>query len=102
MWCINDQSYKLFVLSTENGPVGVAVPVEDEPNKFVAGSGTDFVLVTWDSGFNLTKASSKILATVEAKQNGTRWNDGKVDSSGRFWGGLYQNIMYRLLVDGNN
>lgn len=76
--------------------------MEDEPNTFVAGSGIDFVLVTWDSGFNLTKASSKILATVEAKQNGTRWNDGKVDSSGRFWGGLYQNIMYRLLVDGNN
>lgn len=71
----------------ENGPVGVAVPVEDEPNKFVAGSGTDFVLVTWDSGHNVTKASTTVLTTVDKNQKGTRWNDGKVDSSGRFWGG---------------
>lgn len=71
----------------ENGPVGVAIPVEDEPNKFVAGSGTDFTLVTWDSEFNLTKASTQVFATVDKGHKGNRWNDGKVDSSGRFWGG---------------
>lgn len=71
----------------ENGPVGVAIPVYDEPDKFVAGSGTDFVLVTWDSGFSKATASASILTTVDTNRNGTRWNDGKVDSSGRFWGG---------------
>ncbi|KAL2747294.1 regucalcin-like isoform X1 [Vespula maculifrons] len=91
---VNQKLYRLDPLSgsvtstyIENGPVGVAVPVEDEPNKFVAGSGTDFVLVTWDSGLNLTKASSKVLSTVDKNRKNTRWNDGKVDSSGRFWGG---------------
>lgn len=71
----------------ENGPVGVAIPVQDEPDKFVAGSGTDFVLVTWDSGLNQAKASARVLTTVDKDRNGTRWNDGKADSSGRFWGG---------------
>ncbi|KAG7213992.1 hypothetical protein KM043_001365 [Ampulex compressa] len=45
----------------ENGPVGNVVTVDDMPDKFVAGSDTD--------------------------SSGTRWNDGKVDSTGRFWGG---------------
>nr|XP_033337549.1 uncharacterized protein LOC117226889 [Megalopta genalis] len=71
----------------ENGPVGVAVPVYDEPDKFVAGSGTDFVLVTWNSHKNVTRSISQTLAIVDTNRNGTRWNDGKVDSSGRFWGG---------------
>lgn len=77
--------------------------MEDEPNKFVAGSGTDFVLVTWDSGLNLTKASSKVLSTVDKNRKNTRWNDGKVDSSGRFWGGQYHNITLSYnLINGNN
>ncbi|KAK2589271.1 hypothetical protein KPH14_007826 [Odynerus spinipes] len=71
----------------ENGPTGVAIPVQDESDKFVAGSGTDFVLVTWDSGLNQAKAPTRVLATVDKNRNGTRWNDGKIDSSGRFWGG---------------
>lgn len=70
-----------------NGPVGVAVPVHDEPNKFVAGTGTDFALITWDSHKNVTRAISQTLTVVDTNRNGTRWNDGKVDSSGRFWGG---------------
>ena len=71
----------------ENGPVGVAVLVEGEPNKLVAGSATDFVLVTWNAKRNVTRSVTETLAVVDKDRNGTRWNDGKADSSGRFWGG---------------
>lgn len=70
-----------------NGPVGVAIPVEGEPNKFVAGCNTDFILVTWESDKNVSKSYPQTLTTVDTDRSGTRWNDGKVDSSGRFWGG---------------
>ncbi|KAI4503564.1 hypothetical protein M0802_000967 [Mischocyttarus mexicanus] len=71
----------------ENGPVGVAVPVEDDPNKFIVAAGTDFTIITWDSEVNVTKASTEVLTTVDKNHKDNRWNDGKVDSSGRFWGG---------------
>ncbi|XP_043260983.1 uncharacterized protein LOC122402343 [Colletes gigas] len=71
----------------ENGPVGVTVPVEGEPNKLVAGAGTDFILVTWNGDKNVSRAAPETLTVVDLNRNGTRWNDGKVDSSGRFWGG---------------
>ena len=71
----------------ENGPVGVAIPVEGEPNKLVAGTATDFVLVTWDANRNVTQSVVETLAVVDTDRKGTRWNDGKADSSGRFWGG---------------
>lgn len=71
----------------ENGPIGFAIPVEGEPQKFVAGCGTDFILVTWDEHKNVTKSIPKVLTIVDNDRNGTRWNDGKADSLGRFWGG---------------
>ncbi|XP_053989404.1 uncharacterized protein LOC128881955 [Hylaeus volcanicus] len=77
----------LACIYIENGPVGVAVPVEGEPNKLVCGTGTDFVLVSWDGERNVSRSSPETLAIVDTDRNGTRWNDGKVDSSGRFWGG---------------
>ncbi|CAL7942674.1 unnamed protein product [Xylocopa violacea] len=77
----------LSCIYIETGPVGVAVPVEGEPNKFVAGAGTDFILVEWDTVSNVTRSTPQTLAVVDTDRNNTRWNDGKVDSSGRFWGG---------------
>lgn len=71
----------------ENGPVGVAVPVQGELNQFVVGTGTDFVLLSWDSHQNVTRSFPETLAVVDIDRNGTRWNDGKADSLGRFWGG---------------
>ncbi|XP_034185221.2 uncharacterized protein LOC117606630 [Osmia lignaria lignaria] len=71
----------------DKGPVGVAVPVEGEPDKLVAGVATKFVLVNWDGQKNYIKSPLETLAVVDTDRNGTRWNDGKVDSSGRFWGG---------------
>ena len=77
----------LSCIFIENGPVGFAIPIRGEPNKFVAGSGTDFILATLDSHENTTESLPEILAVVDTDRNGTRWNDGKADSSGRFWGG---------------
>ena len=77
----------LACINIENGPVGVAIPVEGEPNKLVAGTATDFILVNWDATSNVTKSVVQTLAVVDTDRNGTRWNDGKADSSGRFWGG---------------
>ncbi|KZC11422.1 Regucalcin, partial [Dufourea novaeangliae] len=69
----------------ENGPVGFIVPVDGVPNKFIAGSSTDIVLVTWD-GKDISKCETKTLLTVGDRTE-TRWNDAKVDSTGRLWGG---------------
>lgn len=72
---------------TLDGPVGVAVPVDGSTNKFVAGCGTNFVLFTWDSNTTLQSCPTQVLAKVDTEKTGTRINDGKVDSCGRFWGG---------------
>lgn len=69
-----------------NGPVGVAVPVDDG-DEFLAGSGLDFVLVTWNGETNTTNPPIRTLKSVKKIDNGTRFNDGKVDSSGRMWAG---------------
>lgn len=72
-------------LIVENGPVGVIVPVENQPNKFVVGSGRDFLLVTWDGESNVADLPYEKLASVESDRTDTRFNDGKCDSAGRIW-----------------
>lgn len=71
----------------ENGPVGFAIPIDDAPGQFIAGAGRDFVRVSWNGERNTTKVPVEILVTVDQDHEGNRWNDGKVDSAGRFWGG---------------
>nr|XP_003701165.1 PREDICTED: regucalcin-like [Megachile rotundata] len=78
---------QLTCINIERGPVGFAIPVQGEPDKLVAGVATGFVLINWDGQTNITKSPPETLATVDTDRNGTRWNDGKADSSGRFWGG---------------
>ncbi|XP_072762623.1 regucalcin-like isoform X2 [Anoplolepis gracilipes] len=75
----------------EHGPVGVAVPVDDTTDKFVAGSGKDIVLVTWNGDENEDNATFKVLTSIEPSSSDTRINDGKVDSSGRLWLGTMAN-----------
>lgn len=77
----------LACIYVEKGPIGVAIPVQGENDKLIAGVATDFVLINWDGQTNFTKSPPETLTTVDTDRNGTRWNDGKVDSSGRFWGG---------------
>ncbi|CAL1679218.1 unnamed protein product [Lasius platythorax] len=75
----------------EHGPVGVVVPAEDTSDKLVAGSGKDLVLVTWDGDEDKEKVPVKVLSSIEPSSSDTRVNDGKVDSSGRFWIGTMAN-----------
>lgn len=35
----------------------------------------------------VTRINGQTLVTVKVISNGTRWNDGKADSSGRLWAG---------------
>lgn len=74
---------------TGNGPVGVAIPVLGTDDKLVAGAGLNFLSVTWDGKTNATSPKVEVLATVDQNLEGNRWNDGKVDSLGRFWGGKF-------------
>jgi len=64
--------------------------VDDTIDKFVAGSGKDVVLVTWDGNSDETEVPIKVLCSLDSAQAQTRINDGKVDSSGRFWLGKLQ------------
>lgn len=73
----------------ENGPVAVAVPVDGATNQFVVGSGRDILLVTWDGISNVTNPPMRKLASLDTDRNDTRINDGKVDSRGRLWIGLF-------------
>ncbi|OAD58557.1 Regucalcin [Eufriesea mexicana] len=49
----------------ENGPVGFVIPIEGSTNKFVAGSGLDFVLFSWNENKDLVKCTPQVLSTVE-------------------------------------
>lgn len=69
--------------------VGVAIPVAGKKNTFVAGAGVDFVEVTWDPATNNSNPGIKVLASIDSDRNGTRFNDGKIDPKGRFWGGKF-------------
>ena len=71
----------------EAGPVGFAIPVNGASGKLVAGVGTDLVLLAWDGKTNLAKCAPQTLVTLESDPLKTRWNDAKVDKSGRLWGG---------------
>ncbi|XP_070158393.1 regucalcin isoform X2 [Polyergus mexicanus] len=74
-----------------HGPVSVVVPVDDTSDKLVAGSGKDLILVTWEGDEDSKKVPFKVLTSIESSSSDTRVNDGKVDSSGRFWIGTMGN-----------
>lgn len=61
------------------------MPVDGSPDELVAGVGKDIVLITWDGEQNEKKMPTKVLCSVKEESVKTRINDGKVDSSGRFW-----------------
>ncbi|XP_050454142.1 regucalcin-like isoform X2 [Cataglyphis hispanica] len=75
----------------EHGPVGVVVPVDDTSDELAVGSGKDLILVTWEGDVDTKKVPFKVLTSIESSSSDTRVNDGKVDSSGRFWIGTMGN-----------
>ncbi|XP_011881379.1 PREDICTED: regucalcin-like isoform X2 [Vollenhovia emeryi] len=68
-----------------NGTVGVVIPVDDSNDELVAGVGKDLVLVKWNGDEDDSEPKVKMLCSLEPPQAETRINDGKVDSTGRFW-----------------
>ena len=78
--------------------LGVAVPVSGKKNTFIGGAGTDFVEIKWDPTENSTNPEIKVLATVDADRSGTRFNDGKIDPQGRFWGGNLQHLIFTFFL----
>ncbi|XP_031778273.1 regucalcin isoform X2 [Nasonia vitripennis] len=70
---------------TEDGPVGVVIPVEGTTDKLVVGCGRDVVLVTWDGENDTTSPPVKKLLSLDTDRTDTRINDGKCDPAGRFW-----------------
>ncbi|XP_072761934.1 regucalcin-like [Anoplolepis gracilipes] len=75
----------------DHGPVSVVVTVNGTTDKLVAGSGKDLILVSWDGEQNEKNVTFKVLTSIEPSSSDTRTNDGKVDSSGRFWLGTMGN-----------
>ena len=64
----------------------------------MVGSGPDILLVTWDGKSNSTNPPIRKLKTAEIFSSGTRFNDGKADSSGRFWAGNSPKIQISFLI----
>ncbi|XP_014489432.1 PREDICTED: uncharacterized protein LOC106752326 [Dinoponera quadriceps] len=67
-----------------NGTVGVVAPVEGTSEQLVAGVGQDLVMVYWNGEQTQTDVPIEKLSSVDSGIS-TRINDGKIDSSGRFW-----------------
>lgn len=59
--------------------------MDDTSDELAAGSGKDLILVTWEGDVDTKKVPFKVLTSIEPSSSDTRVNDGKVDSSGRFW-----------------
>lgn len=70
---------------SDHGPVSVVVPVVDMPDKLVVGSGKDVILVNWNGDKDQKLVSFGVVSSLQANFSNIRTNDGKVDSSGRFW-----------------
>lgn len=65
------------------------IPVEGTTDKFVAGNGTDIVLLTWDGETDVISVPTKKLASIDTDRSDTQTDDGKCDSTGRLWIGLW-------------
>jgi sugar lactone lactonase YvrE len=66
-------------------PLGFVVPVRKRPGLFVAGLGTELVLLRWDGK---TSTCDVVSTLGEAKsKHAIRFNDGKADPTGRLWAG---------------
>lgn len=68
-----------------NGTVGVVIPVDDSIDQLIAGVGKNLAVITWNGESDESEVPVEILCSLDSEEAQTRINDGKVDSSGRFW-----------------
>lgn len=80
--------FLFFLFFAEGGPVTLVVPDTFDDNKFLVGRKLDIVSIKWD-GKSSKPASLTVLASVDKDKPENRFNDGKVDSSGRLWAGEF-------------
>ncbi|XP_014300520.1 regucalcin [Microplitis demolitor] len=109
--CYNPKTKITTYAYLECGLVSVVVPVAGKKNTFIAGCGRYLVQVIWNPRTNNKNPKTTILSLVDLSVNDTRFNDGKVDPKGRFWGGTMlldskvadppnQASLYRFAYDG--
>ncbi|XP_012283418.1 regucalcin [Orussus abietinus] len=67
-------------------PVTFVIPVEGTTDEFVISTGLDVRDVFWN-GSNNSTANSSIIYSALQKPDGSRFNDAKVDRTGRLWAG---------------
>ena len=71
----------------KEGRVTLAVPVENEPAKFIISVERSLKVLEWESG---TQYKLSGLHDVEAEKEANRFNDGKCDPKGRLFAGKYE------------
>lgn len=64
------------------------IPVEGSKGQFVVGSGIKLYLIKWD-GTSDKVESVELLHQLINDSEANRINDGKCDSTGRLWFGMY-------------
>lgn len=73
--------------------IGFALPVEGQPNVFVAGLKKRIVLATWDGKSETPEIVENLLEVQrDVKIDELRINDGKADPSGRVWAGTMSKV----------
>lgn len=85
---------------SDDGWVPAVVPVRGEAQKYLISIGRTLNVMEWD-GMSERAATLKTVHTVDQDAPTINWlNDGKCDSSGRFWTGnnlYYSNKIHNSL-----
>ncbi|XP_058822839.1 regucalcin-like isoform X2 [Topomyia yanbarensis] len=78
---------KTYTATIDDYPViSFIIPVKNSTTKFIIGTGREVTMIEWD-GVSSTAKYVKTVGQVELELPDNRFNDAKVDSSGRFYGG---------------
>nr|CAD7455141.1 unnamed protein product [Timema tahoe] len=79
---------KLNTVKIEGGPVSLVVPIKGKKEQFVISVGRNIAILTWD-GKSTAPTKVETLCSVDSDEDKirNRFNDGKVDPTGRLWAG---------------
>nr|CAD7194926.1 unnamed protein product [Timema douglasi] len=79
---------KLNTVKIGGGPVSLVVPIKGKKEQFVISVGRNIAILTWD-GKSTAPTKVETLCSVDSDGDKirNRFNDGKVDPTGRLWAG---------------